>query len=137
MSNNGDVDYDGDSYFFTTEDARMVADIEADPHVALNFAGAKGILGKPPTFITVEGRAELSRDKADFADHWQEKLERWFPDGIETPSMVMIKVRAHRIHYWDGLDSGEVLLEANDAPSRQLDASSAGTVDDETAARSW
>jgi Pyridoxamine 5'-phosphate oxidase like len=34
MSNNGDVTYNGTSYFFTTEDARCVKDIGRDPKVA-------------------------------------------------------------------------------------------------------
>ena len=35
MSNNGEVDYDGDSYFFTYDQARTVADIEGDAAVEL------------------------------------------------------------------------------------------------------
>jgi hypothetical protein len=35
MSNNGDVNYDGTSYYFTFEHARTVADIEANNKVAL------------------------------------------------------------------------------------------------------
>src|ERR1700754_4142676 len=48
MSNNGDVDFDGDSYYFTWEDSRMTSDIERDPAVGLTFTGAKGLFGKPP-----------------------------------------------------------------------------------------
>ena len=33
MSNNREVDYNGDSYYFTLDKARMVQDIEADPQV--------------------------------------------------------------------------------------------------------
>jgi general stress protein 26 len=42
MSNNRDVGYDGDSFFFTWEQARSVANIERDPKVALS--GAEGRL---------------------------------------------------------------------------------------------
>jgi general stress protein 26 len=38
MSNNGDVEYDGDSYFFSYEEARSISDIARDPKVALTFA---------------------------------------------------------------------------------------------------
>lgn len=110
MSNNGDVDYDGDSHFFTWEDSRTVDDIKRDPRVGLSFAGSKGLLGKPPIFIHVEGRAELIRDNATFTRHWQPDLERWFERGVDTPGMTMIRVRATRIHYWDGEDEGEVPL---------------------------
>ena len=34
----------------------------------------------------------------------------WFKDGIDTPGLVLIEVAAKRIHYWDGMDEGEVKL---------------------------
>ncbi len=101
MSNNGDVEYDGDSYFFTSEDTMAVRDIERDPTVALSLAASKGLLGKPGLFI---------REKAMFSQHWTKQLDRWFEQGIDTPGIVLIKVHAQRVHYWDGEDSGEVKL---------------------------
>lgn len=110
MSNNGDVDYDGDSWFFTTDDTRMVADIGRDPHVGLSFQGKSGMLGMRPFFVAVEGRADIVRDKATFEAHWVPDLERWFKQGVDTPGLVMIHVRAERLHYWDGEDEGEVAV---------------------------
>lgn len=110
MSNNGNVEYRGDSHFFTWEESRTVQDIKRDPKVGLSFAGSKGLLGKPPIFIAVEGLAELIRDKATFQEHWTKDLERWFKDGVDTPGLVLIKVHATRIHYWDGEDEGEVAV---------------------------
>ncbi len=110
MSNNGEVAYRGDSFFFTHERARMVSDIAADRRVGLTFTGAAGLLGGPPLFIAIEGEAELIRDKARFADHWTKDLDRWFEQGIDTPGLVMIRVHAVRIHYWEGGSEGEVAL---------------------------
>jgi general stress protein 26 len=110
MSNNGDVEYRGDSIFFTDEGARTVADIERDAQVGLTFTGAAGLPGGPPLFIAVEGNAALIRDKAQFAAHWTQDLDRWFEQGVDTPGLVMIRVRADRIHYWNGSDEGEVAL---------------------------
>ncbi|WP_284946494.1 pyridoxamine 5'-phosphate oxidase family protein [Acidisoma cladoniae] len=110
MSNNGDVEYDGDSYFFTWEEAHTVGDIERDPKVGLSFSGSKGLLGKVPMFIAVEGKAELIRDKTAFQQHWTKDLDVWFKDGIDTPGVVMIKVHATRIHYWNGMEDGEVAV---------------------------
>lgn len=110
MSNNGDVEYDGDSYFFTDDSTRTVSDIEQDAQVGLSFAGAGGLLGGPPLFISVEGQGELIRDKAQFAEHWTKALDRWFEQGVDTPGVVLIKVHARHIHYWNGADGREVAL---------------------------
>jgi general stress protein 26 len=52
------------------------------------------------------------RDKAKFAAHWRKELEMWFEQGIDTPGLVLIEVGARRIHYWDGMEEGEVRLPA-------------------------
>ena len=104
MSNNGEVDYDGDSYYFSWNKSRMVADIKRNPKVSLAFQGKKSF------HLAVEGEAELIRDKKQFKEHWTSNLDEWFEDGIDTKGMVMIKVRAIRIHYWDGEEDGEVMV---------------------------
>ena len=111
MSNNGDVKYEGDSFFFALQETRTVQDIEKDPRVSLSYQGKAGLLGKPPMFIAVEGRAELIRDKSTFARHWKKDLAFYFEDGIDTPGLVLIKVHARRIRYWDKEDEGELTLQ--------------------------
>ena len=116
MSNNREVEYEGTSRFFTYDNHRSVADIERDSSVGLSYQGSGGLLGvvgKPGIFVHVEGEATLVRDKARFAEHWQDNLDRWFPQGIDTPGVVMIEVAARRIHYWDGGEEGEVKVAAS------------------------
>lgn len=113
MSNNREVEYSGTSWFFTLADTQMVADIEGDPSVGLTYqgkAGLKGLVGAPGLFIHVQGKASLVRDQARFAEHWDKSLDRWFEQGIDTPGLTMIEVRAESIHYWDGRDEGEVMV---------------------------
>lgn len=104
MSNNADVEYDGDSFYFTDDTARMVRDIERDPAVGLQFSGKDGF------FVAVEGKAELIRDRKAFAEHWNADLDHWFEDGVETSGLVMIRIGARRVKYWDGEENGEVRL---------------------------
>jgi general stress protein 26 len=111
MSNNGEVEYKGDSYFFALEETHTVGEIRKDPVVGLTFTGSKGLLGKPPVFIAVEGKAELIKDKAAFQEHWTKDLDRWFQQGADTPGLTLIKVHATRIHYWDGEEEGEVPVQ--------------------------
>ena len=112
MSNNGEVEYDGDSYFFAYDSTRTARDIAANPKVGLSYQGSKGLLGKPPIFIAIEGEASLVRDRQAFVERWSKDLERWFPQGVDTPGLVMIKVGATRIHYWHGDDEGDVSLDS-------------------------
>jgi general stress protein 26 len=112
MSNNREVEYDGDSFFFACGDTRTVGDIERDPRVGLAYQGKSGLLGARPFFLTVEGRAELIRDKSAFAEHWTKDLDRWFERGTDTPGLTLIKVAAERLHYWDGYDEGEIRVGA-------------------------
>ena len=109
MSNNGDVSYDGTSYYFTYEQARAVSDIQRDPKVALGFSSDSGIFSEG-IYLAVEGTAELIRDRTAFQQHWTSDLDKWFDKGVDTPGIVLIKVRAKRATYWKGREEGEVEL---------------------------
>jgi general stress protein 26 len=110
MSNNRDVEYDGDSYYFTLDSTNTVSDIARNPKVSIGCQGSKGLLGGLPFMATVQGTAELIRDKAAFEEHWNSDLDAWFKDGVDTAGLVLIKAHAERIHYWDGMEEGELVL---------------------------
>jgi general stress protein 26 len=105
MSNNGDVDYDGNSYFFTWNKSQLVKDLKKDSHVSLSFNGAKKL------FVSVSGKAKIIKDQSKMEPHWVPDLEKWFENGIETPGLVMIQVKAKHIKYWQGEEEGEVKLK--------------------------
>lgn len=121
MSNNRDVEYDGDSWYFACEKTRTVQDIAANPGVGLAFQTKGGLLGKPPMFIHLEGTAELIKDKALFAEHWTKDMDRWFEQGVDTPGLTLIRVHGERVHYWDGQDQGELVLEGATSDTKALD----------------
>lgn len=98
MSNNGEVEYDGDSWFFAQDGTRKVVEIEADPAVELAFIDTPN-----GTWVNVEGRAAIVRDDVERKrDLWLTDLERWFPNGPEDPEVVLIKVEAAHIDAWAG-----------------------------------
>lgn len=115
MSNNRQVEYDGDSYFFTLESTRTVGDIRREPCVGLSYQGKSGALGMKPFFITIEGRGELIDDKSRFAEHWTKGLDSWFKEGIDTPGLLLVKVAAERLHYWDGYEEAEIPVRSRAA----------------------
>lgn len=111
MSNNREVDYDGDSWFFACDDTRLFNDIRANPNVSLGYHGKGGLLGMKPVFVHIEGRAELIKGKTQFEEHWVKSLDMWFKQGVDTPGLTLIKVHGVRAHYWDGEDQGDIVLD--------------------------
>lgn len=102
MSNNGKVEYDGDSWFFSYRDTPKVEAIDADPRVELAYLGTdKG------AWVSIEGRAEIVDDDARKQELWEDSLAGWFKEGPEDDDVILIKVGAERIHAWIG---GEELL---------------------------
>lgn len=109
MSNNRDVDYDGESYFFAHGDCSAAREIGTNPEVNLSYIHKGGLLGKD-MYISVTGKAKIIRDRARMERHWVKDLEVWFEDGIDTPNLVMIQVKAERIQYWKDYKEGEINL---------------------------
>jgi general stress protein 26 len=104
MSNNGDVKYDGNSYFFTTTEGHLVKDLKKNAHVNLAFNGPKKL------FVSVTGEAKIITDRATMQEHWVDELDNWFEDGVDSPDLVLIKVKAKRIKYWQKETEGEWVL---------------------------
>ena len=104
MSNNRDVTYKGSSYFFSSMDTRKVNDIRRSTSVSLSFTGSGG------TYIIVNGKARLIKDKTIWEKHWDKSLDQWFKKGIDTPGLVLIAVKATHIKYWDKYKEGDIEL---------------------------
>ena len=112
MSNNRNVEYDGDSWFYAARDGLHVADIEADPAVALAYMHTeRGI------WISIEGDATVTDDVERKRALWQDELATWFPGGPDDDQVVLIKVQADRARLWN--DGEERILEPNRTPDRQ------------------
>jgi general stress protein 26 len=97
MSNNAQVEYDGDTWFFAPRDSAMVREIEADPAVALGY-----IATDRGTWIAIEAVAAIDDDATHKRERWFEDLGRWFEDGPDGPEVVLIRATATRIRAWGG-----------------------------------
>lgn len=106
MSNNGDVSYKGDSYFFTYEGSQKVKDIETNPQVNLSFEGPNEL------YIGITGKAKLIRSRTQMEPHWMDSLKQWFKQGLNTPGIVMIHVKGTRLTYWQRAKEGEIKIPA-------------------------
>ena len=104
MSNNGEVEFDGDVWFFSAADSRKIEDIKTDSEVHLSYADIENFV-----FISMGGKASIVRDVDKKRQLWMKDLERWFEDGPESDDVVLIKVSPRKVAYW-GEDEGEIEL---------------------------
>ena len=105
MSNNGEVEFDGDVWFFSGADTRKVADIETEARVELSYADTQTF-----RFVSMSGTATIVRDVDKKRELWIDDLARWFKDGPESENVVLIKVTPTVVAYWQGEDQGEIAL---------------------------
>lgn len=104
MSNNGEVEYDGDNWFFAASSSTKIAELAKDERVQLTFADNNG-----PSFISVWGTGTVVTDDGLKKEFWHKSLEQWFENGPEDPGVSLIKVTAHKIQAWGRL--GDCVLE--------------------------
>ncbi|HEU0243054.1 MAG TPA: pyridoxamine 5'-phosphate oxidase family protein [Candidatus Limnocylindrales bacterium] len=95
MSNNGQVEFDGDTWFFARRDSAKVREIEADPTVELGY-----ISSERGTWIAIEAEATIVDDPQQKQQRWFEDLRRWFETGPDDPEVVLIRATATRVRAW-------------------------------------
>jgi len=88
------IDLDGTMWFFGKASSKKVDELEADANVAV-------VNEKNNIYLMVNGSAELHVDKSKMEDLWNPIMKAWFPEGIDDPDMILIKVTPHEINYWD------------------------------------
>jgi general stress protein 26 len=91
-----EAEFDGDLWFFSYEDSDKVRQIRTHPSVNVALAND----GKSE-WTSLSGTAEVVHDRAKAEDLWSKPLEAWFPDGLDTPGLTLIKVHADAAEYWD------------------------------------
>lgn len=94
MSNNGEVEYDGNLYFFIWKDLCIVYDIEKDVKVSFGFQGKGGL------FVVVEGYVIVIEYCFIMQLYWMFDLDQWFEQGLEMLGICMIWVEVMCIVYW-------------------------------------
>lgn len=90
------VDEQGNLWFLSASDSYKNREIEAAPSVKLFFQGSKHA-----QFLSLEGMASISRDKAKIKELWNFVLKTWFTEGEHDPRITVIKVAPSHGYYWD------------------------------------
>jgi general stress protein 26 len=95
-----EAEFDGDLWFFTYADSDKAHQTSANPEVNVSFSN-----DKQSEWTSIAGTAELVHDQQKAEQLWSKPLETWFPDGLETSNLALLKVHAETAEYWDASTS--------------------------------
>ena len=98
-------EFNGDLWFFTSDNTHKIAEIEKDNRVCAGYS-------KPEDnrYVSISGRAEVVKDRAKIEELWNPVLKAWFPEGVDDPSLCLLKIPVEQAEYWDAPSSRIVQL---------------------------
>ncbi len=88
--------FDGSLWFFANADADIVRAVKRHPHVSLSYGDSKSA-----DFVAVSGTARIVTDADKKRELWSAAVKAWFPEGPDSPTVVLIDVEANHGEYWD------------------------------------
>ena len=100
MSSNGDIDDNGDIWFFTNASSHKVSEIQKLPKVNVSFADPAN-----QHYISISGNAQLVRDQNKIEELWRPEFKMWFPEGKDDPDIALLRVSLEKAEYWDSPSS--------------------------------
>jgi general stress protein 26 len=100
MSSNGQIDDDGNLWFFTSVSSHKVSEIEKLPKVNASFADPDN-----QHYVSISGTAQLVRDRNKIAELWKPEFKIWFPQGKDDPEVSLLRIRLEKAEYWDSPSS--------------------------------
>ena len=100
-----EAEFDGDLWFFAYADSAKVRQLRVNPEVNVAFSDQKH-----NAWVSLSGTAQEGFDRARAERLWNPILKTWFPDGLDTPGLTLIKVHTSSAEYWDSPNSTVVNL---------------------------
>jgi general stress protein 26 len=100
MSSNGQIDPNGDLWFFTSASSHKVSEVANSPKVNVSFADPEN-----QKYISTSGTAELTRDRRKIEELWKPEFKIWFPKGKDDPEIALLRVGLEKAEYWDSSSS--------------------------------
>jgi general stress protein 26 len=78
-------------------------EVEANPEICLTF-----VYPKEKVYLSITGKASVTRDPERAKVLWNEEQLVWWPGGPEDPNLLVMKVEPERAEMWDGPASSAV-----------------------------
>ena len=92
--------FDGTLWFMTSSRTHKVDEVRADNRVNVSYSDPSH-----NTYVSVSGRADVVTDRAKIEELWNPIYKAWFPDGLDDPTICLLKVHVDQAEYWDSSSS--------------------------------
>lgn len=119
------VTSEGALWFFSNLHSSKIDDIRHSNQVNLAFADPAG-----NRYVSLSGTCELIRNGEKARELWNSSYERWFPEGLDDPDLILLKVTINVAEYWEA-DTGRmlpVLIEGDTTAGRPAGEGIQGTL---------
>jgi general stress protein 26 len=91
--------------FLTHVSAHMVSEVGAEEQVCVAFSDPGS-----QNYVSVSGRARVTRDRAKAEKIWSSFAKVWFPKGVDDPDLAVMSVTIDKAEYWDSPSGTFVVL---------------------------
>ena len=98
-------EFAGSLWFFTSRSSPPAVAIAKDGTVGVQYTDHGDDI-----YVSLSGDARLEHDRARMEALWSPMVKAWFPQGLDDPDLVMIRVDVHKAEYWDVKESKPVQL---------------------------
>jgi general stress protein 26 len=88
------INNDGDIYFFTILSSELMRELTGNSQVNLSFTK------EDHDYISVSGVTQVIKKKTDLVRFWNSRYEQWIPDGLDNPSIILLKVSLVSAEHW-------------------------------------
>lgn len=90
------LNLDGSLWFFTSAHGELKRQVDQHHDVNVSFSDIA-----ENRYLSLSGRAYPVFDRARAYELWRPDFRAWFPQGLDDPDLVMLKVQLDQAEYWD------------------------------------
>ncbi|MES2980465.1 MAG: pyridoxamine 5'-phosphate oxidase family protein [Pseudomonadota bacterium] len=87
-------------YFFISEKSEMASGLREDGQVNVAYADTDA-----DSYVSVSGKARVSRDPARVEQLWSSVAKAWFPEGPADPDLALLSIDIAHAEFWDVKES--------------------------------
>lgn len=91
-----EMDEDGCLWFFSNENTDKDFEIKHDSEVNVSYSDSNN-----SAYASVSGTAIVTHDKEKMEELWSPIMKAWYPEGLETPGISLLKIDIDSAAYWD------------------------------------